>query len=372
MVALTHAQNQDGVLIGHAFSRLGFEVSYFDFQREPQSKLVEMSRLLEPEIVFVTKGQGLERATLKRVRQHTEKLVMWYPDAYLPEDRGYGHEYLADLLPEFHTALINYRGLVNPLSRYNRECHFAPAFFDNHFFKVDELTDDDLETFGCDAVFIGNNQRVYGTERIVALKAVSRVCDLKIWGLGWYIRIPWGVTSIAKLGMTGRERHSLRLDIWKAVMNARPPIKLTRFARAVMGQELTDNSLSKAYQCSKIGLNVGTFHLQKANIDLGFSDRLYECMGNARAYLTPQIMNLDEWFEENREIVTYSSRIGLLSKLRYLLENDDERRNIGQRGYAKIMRFHTIDVRIQQYLDIIYGRTCPFDCRHDSRTGPRK
>jgi glycosyltransferase involved in cell wall biosynthesis len=368
MVALTHAPNQDGILIGNAFQRLGYRVSYFDYLRENQSDLVEVARQLKPDIVFVTKGQGLERKTLLRVKENTTKLVMWYPDAYLPDDPGYGHEFLAEILPEFDTALINYRGLVSPLTRYNRECHFAPAFFDNHFFKTDTLTGEDHGFFGCDAVFIGNNQKVYGRERVSALKAVARVCHLKVWGLGWGVRLPRSLVAIAKTGLPATpDTRSLRFGLWQRLMKARPPLRATAFSKAVIGKELVDNSVSKAYQCSKIGLNVGTLHLRIGHIDLGFSDRLYECMGSGTAYLTPPIVNIDELFVPSRDLIVYSSVQELVETVEYLLEDETERMKIAKNGYEKIMRSHTIDVRIQQYLDIIYAKKCPFDCRHNAR-----
>jgi hypothetical protein len=365
MVALTHSLNQDGFRIGSGFQRLGYRVSYFDYQRENPTKLMEMAQSLKPDFVFVTKGQGLHRATLRKVRAHTTRLVMWYPDAYLPTDKGYGCEFLAEILPVFDTVLVNYRGLVASLARYNKECHFAPAFFDNHFLGIDKLTPEDLSVFGCDAVFIGNNQKVYGRERVAALKAISRMCKLKVWGLGWGLPLPRTLISIAATGLPATPgNESLRLRVWSTMMKPKPPIKLTSFARAVMGKELLDNSVSKAYHCSKVGLNVGTLHLRAGDIDLGFSDRLYKCMGNSAPYLTPPIKNIEEWFVPGREIALYRSRKELVEWTQYLLRNEAQRVQIGKSGFAKIMRFHTIDIRIKQYLTLIEGGMCPFDCRH--------
>lgn len=365
MVALTDSPNQDGIRIGSAFQRLRYQVAYFDYQRENPAKLGEMARLLKPGIVFVTKGQGLQRTTLRQVRAHTNKLVMWYPDAYLPEDVGYGCEYLAEILPEFDTVLLNYRGLVGPLSRYNRECHFAPAFFDNHFLRIDKPTSEDFEVFGCEAVFVGNNSKVYGSERVAALRAVSRKCKLKVWGLGWGVRMPRSLVSIAAKGLPATpSSRSLRVGVWNKLLEAKPPIRVTRFARAVMGQALLDNSVSRAYQCSRVGLNVGTLHLRVSDIDMGFSDRLYKCMGNSTPYLTPPIKNIEEWFAPGKEIALYRSREELIEWIQYLLENENQRARMGSDAFSKIMRFHTIDVRIKQYLTLIEGGTCPFDCKH--------
>lgn len=368
LIGRTTPPNQDGLLIGAALSRIGHDVRYHDYRTDPQENIVQMSREIRPDYIFVTKGPGVSRATYARAKSHAGKLVMWYPDAYLPEDKGYGCEFLEDVLPAFDLALINVRGLVQELSRWNPHCYFAPSFFDNHFYGVDSLSPSDYNTFSCDVTFIGNNQKVY-TDRLRTLRAVAKNFDLKVWGLGWGLHVPRPLVELAKTGATGQQlQGSRRASLWLALQRSRPILPLTRFGRCVAGQELVDNSVSKAYRCSKLGLNAGTLRaLGREDMDLGFSDRLYKCMGNGTPYLTPPIRNIEEWFSPGRDIVVYHSERELLSEIERLLEDEQERLRIGENGQRKILAHHTIDIRITQYLEMmergvdVFGSWAPME-----------
>src|SRR5438445_1105757 len=149
-----------------------------------------MARFLKPEIVFITKGEMLSSSVLERLKEHSGKMVLWYPDSYLPDDPIYGREIPRFALPIYDLVLVGMRGRVRPLSKYNTECHFAPAYFDNHFFAPAELTPEDWAQFGCDATFIGNYSAVHGPERVRQLKVAAQVCNVKIWGAGWWLRLP--------------------------------------------------------------------------------------------------------------------------------------------------------------------------------------
>ena len=363
MVCATGTPGEDGLLIGAGFDRAGYAVEYFDFENRAETELDSVVRHSKFDIVFVTKGQGIHRRTYDSIKPHVGKLVLWYPDAYLPEDTGYGVEFLSEVLPAFDVVLACYRGLVGPLSKHNPDCHFAPSYFDNIFYAVDSITPGEREYFASDCVFIGNNQKVYGHERLDVLRKVSRLCELKVWGTGWGVPVPHLLAHVAKLGSKASlPPTSIRTRLWTRFQIAPPVIRWTKISRSIMSSQLVGDAVSKAYMCSKIGLNAGTFHgLKHGEIDLGFSDRLFKCMGNSTPYLTPPIRNIEEWFDPGKDIAIYHTYRELTEWIRYLLENAEERILMARNGYTKVMKHHTVDTRIRQYLTLIEGGACPFD-----------
>ena len=58
-------------------------------------------------------------------------------------------------------------------------------------------------------------------------------------------------------------------------------------------------------------------------------------MGSGLLTLTTRDNKLEELFEENKEIVFFSSKEELLEKVLYYKNHDDERREIAQHGWEK-------------------------------------
>ena len=58
-------------------------------------------------------------------------------------------------------------------------------------------------------------------------------------------------------------------------------------------------------------------------------------------YITGYHEELKEYFELGKDIETYTSKEDLLKKVKYYLENDEERENIAKMGYEKCIKKYT-------------------------------
>jgi hypothetical protein len=108
--------------------------------------------------------------------------------------------------------------------------------------------------------------------------------------------------------------------------------------------ELWNAAYYQAIENAKMGLNLSHAYLgkdtvhNKTSVDelyLYSSDRISHYMGSGLLTFSNRDNKLDELFEENKEMVFFSSKDELLDKVIYYKEHDDERRRIAQHGWEK-------------------------------------
>ena len=113
-------------------------------------------------------------------------------------------------------------------------------------------------------------------------------------------------------------------------MNGRPELWNAEYYRAIAN--------------AKMGLNISHAYLGKDNIHhettadelyLYSSDRISHYMGSGLLTLSTRGHQLEEMFEEDREMVFFSSKEELLEKVIYYKKNDNERQEIAKRGWEK-------------------------------------
>jgi spore maturation protein CgeB len=93
---------------------------------------------------------------------------------------------------------------------------------------------------------------------------------------------------------------------------------------------------------SKITLNS---HID-ASGSKGGNMRLFEATGVGTCLVTDWKENLSDFFEPDREVVTYRSAEECAEKVHYLLSHDAERRAIAQAGQKRTLRDHNLGGRI--------------------------
>ncbi|KPQ33610.1 MAG: hypothetical protein HLUCCA11_17900 [Phormidesmis priestleyi Ana] len=76
--------------------------------------------------------------------------------------------------------------------------------------------------------------------------------------------------------------------------------------------------------------------------------RLFEATGMGACLLTDWKQNLSSYFELDTEIVTYRSVDECISKVKYLLEHEEERLSIAQAGQRRVLKEHTWQQRVNQ------------------------
>ena len=73
--------------------------------------------------------------------------------------------------------------------------------------------------------------------------------------------------------------------------------------------------------------------------------RNFEVPGCGGFLLTERVPHLERYFDLDREVAVFDGREDILLRVRYWLENEDERRTIAEAGYRRVLAEHTYDHR---------------------------
>lgn len=105
----------------------------------------------------------------------------------------------------------------------------------------------------------------------------------------------------------------------------------------------------KALAHSKIGFN---YHGEIAG-EYAANMRLFEVTGVGSCLITDWKKNLNELFEIDKEVVAFSSAEECTEKVKWLLDNPAEREKIAKAGQHRILKSHTLEMRVKQIDEII-------------------
>ena len=81
--------------------------------------------------------------------------------------------------------------------------------------------------------------------------------------------------------------------------------------------------------------------------------RLYEATGCGALLITDFKDNLNELFEEDKEVVAYKTVDDLVRLIQYYVEHDEQRETIANAGQQRTLSEHTYFNRMQSLVDII-------------------
>jgi spore maturation protein CgeB len=105
----------------------------------------------------------------------------------------------------------------------------------------------------------------------------------------------------------------------------------------------------KLLKCSRIVLNN---HGDVAG-DFAGNMRLFEATGVGSCLLTDNKCNLKDLFDIDNDVIVYNSPEECAEKIRWLLENDSERRRIAASGQKRTLKYHSVDGRCKTIIEIL-------------------
>ncbi len=193
--------------------------------------------------------------------------------------------------------------------------HYLPlACLPDFHKKITEINGEDKIRYGSDVSFAGAG---YYNRKNVFAQLID--FNFKIWGNDWYVGLP------------------LSLLIQEG------------------GKRFTEEEAVKIYNYSKININL---HSSMWHWDINpngdfLNPRVYEILACGGFQLVDKRKYLEGVFEDGKDLVVFETVDDLRKKIKYYLENEEERQAIAFHGRETVVKNHTYESRIRRMMNII-------------------
>lgn len=281
--------------------------------RRLNREVVERARESRPDVMWVDKGEWIERRTLVALAALGRSMLVHYtPDPALTFHLS---RHLRASLPLYDLVVTT---KAYELDLYRdlgaRNVLFQYPSFEAAVHRPEAATAEEWQRYGCDVVFAGTYAP--GRERYL-LPLAREGFDLALWGNGWH-------RSFRRRGL-------------------RDP----RLKRHLRGRGLGGRDYALALGCARIGLG-----LLSPLVPDRSTTRSLEIPACATLLLAERTEEHQALFEEGREAEFFASEEELVEKTRYYLEHDDERRRLAAAGRARCLEsgYSSTD-RVREILD---------------------
>jgi hypothetical protein len=103
------------------------------------------------------------------------------------------------------------------------------------------------------------------------------------------------------------------------------------------------------FRQSKIVLN---YHIDVAGASAG-NMRMFEVTGAGSCLLTDNKKNIGDLFEPDKEIIVYDNPDDCIEKVKWLLNNENDRKRIALNGQQRTLKYHTVQHRCETIIGLI-------------------
>ncbi|MBI2035428.1 MAG: glycosyltransferase [Candidatus Liptonbacteria bacterium] len=271
------------------------------YEFKTYSRLAGLIEKNNPDLI-ITVSAKTPPEIISRLKKNTgAKIVLWFPD----HPGNIGRQYF--FAAPYDALFFKDRFLVDRALSLGLSAHYLPEACMPKWHKRVELTEEEKEIYECDITTAGNMYYF----RAKVFEPLIKKYKVKLWGLD----IPRWLKS---------------------------PVK-----KVYQGRAVSELEKSKAFNGAKIVLNTfqGEF--------LGVNQRFFEIAGCGGFQLCEHRDEIKNFFEIDKEIVTFKNPTELLEKVDYYLHHDDERKRIADTAYARAHREYTFQKRLEKMFEII-------------------
>lgn len=267
----------------------------------------------KPDLVFALAQAPLTEESLRKLKENRIPTAFWFVEDF--RFMNYW-ERIAPLYDYFFT--IQRGQFFERLAEIDvRNFSYLPLAASPDSHKKVELKREEVDIYGGDISFVGapyHNRKYFFTGLLDF--------DFKIWGDGWNVGLPL-------------LRHVQRGGLWID----------------------TEESV-KIFNASKININLhsSTYHEGVNPYGDFVNPRTFEIAACGCFQLVDYRFEMSELFNIGKEIICFKDLNDARVKIRYFLNNPDERAEIAARGMERVLKEHTYSHRMEQMLEFILER----------------
>jgi spore maturation protein CgeB len=304
---------------------MGFFIIYFDSisilkshgKEEMNKKLWKLIKKENPILLFCSIfGDEFDKNILKKISNETNTITFnWFCDDHWRFDNFSRH----------WAHCFNYVSTTdkNALTKYEKIRYKNIIYTQwgcNHFhYKKYNMK----KRF--DVTFVG---QPHGTRKEIIQKLKQNGIKIKCWGYGWKSLedFPF-IKKMIEFFKNKRLLWRIHNQIFKMIKNS------TR---------ISQKNMIKVFNQSKINLNLSNSSIEGSDQIKG---RNFEIPGCGGFLLTNYINELENYYQNHKEIACFTNFDDLLTKITYYLEKEKKRKEIALNGYKKTINNHTYEKR---------------------------
>ncbi|VAX27369.1 Two-component response regulator W [hydrothermal vent metagenome] len=276
---------------------------------------------IKPDLVFALAQAPLTESSLQKLMDSKIPTAFWFVEDFRVMD------YWQRVAPFYDYFFTIQKGQFFESLRGIGVKNFSSlplaAAMDIHEKK--ELSGDELKIYGSDVSFVGagyyNRRKFF--EGLLDF-------DFRIWGNEWNLNSPLG----------------------RCIQRS--------------GERMDTEDIVKIFTASKINVNLhsSTYHEGVNPYGDFVNPRTFEISSCEGFQLVDARTEIQELFKVGEEIVCFKDLSDLRRKIRYYLNNPDERKAIAGRAMERVKKDHTYELRMKEMLDLIVSMGYDFPPWH--------
>ncbi|MEW6066681.1 MAG: glycosyltransferase [Nitrospirota bacterium] len=305
-----------------AFKKLGINTEPFFYKKKGAFSFIEKNKFIKdkwrsymnknlitrvknikPDVLMILKGETIQADTLWEIRKKTETLII----NVFPDNPLYMGKFEA--IEPCHYFFVKDSYILNTLKKAGlKNVFFLPQCTDPDVHKPMILDDKDRAQYTCPLSLIGS---MYPYR----LKLMEQLVEFKpsIWGRGW-----------------SKVSNEEILKLYK-------------------GRDIRGTQKAKAICGSVISLNPH----HPLNDIYGVNRRTYDIAACKGFQLADYRNDMEKAFKINQEIICFETLDELKKHIGYYLKHPDERNDIAEAAYKRVVNKHTYEHRARQILEMI-------------------
>jgi len=313
------------------------QIIYFPFdeiminmgRNEMNKKLIEAAYREKPNLCFFClRRDEIKKETIREITNKSGAITFnWFNDDHWKFDNF--SKYWA---PCFNwIATTDYRAV----KRYNKMGYknvIKTQWACNHFF-CQPLNLPKIYNISFIGQPHGNRKKIINNLKRIGI-------DVECWGWGW---------SKGKISQREMVKIFSQSKINLAFINSSSLNTLKSFAAIFLRRESDKTIKLNRPDCWLDNLK----SVIKRRNAKQLKGRNFDVPGCRSFLLTDATDDLENYYQDGKEIVIYRDLKDLIKKIKYYLEHDKERENIAKAGYERTLREHTYEKRFQEIFNII-------------------
>ena len=259
-------------------------------------------------------------------------------------------ELVSDIAPAYDYCMVPERATLEKYRRIGANAVHIQMAANPEIYKPYPLAREFQVTF------VGQR---YGDRPAIIDFLLRRGFDVRVWGPGWARRgriakaDSWSAPSISE-----RLRHVGWSGLAPAVARRFGLSAMERHIGRIAGPPLNDDEMIRLYSrsCASLGFSTVSENVAKGETSSHLRLRDFEAPMCGALYATGYTSELPEYFEPDREVLTYATREELADKLRYYLANPSQAERVRQAARRRAVSCHTWEHRFRELLTRVFGR----------------